>query len=373
MRIFYYIPFSQRTIMGSWQQVHFYDELARHGVEFVEFNPLLYSSMSKVYDAAVKSIEKGSYDLFFTGQCNEDYIPKELLLYCKKKGLPTLSIRFDNYVIPFMDEKLSPSFDLIWITSQETKCLYDRFGAKTVFAPYAANPYSFRYNDNLNIIRKACFIGTPHSSRANLINQLTQGGIQVDAFYGKSKETIVDNTTFPVKMVLPKEGFVRSHFNLARFSAGRTMLYASVLNKLKKQTVVNSNNNLSVLPKVSFEELPNRYSQYALSLAFTSLQHTDVLKNPIKIVDLRNFEIPMSGGIEFCRYHDEMASYFEENKEIVFYNTEEELLDKAKYYTTKASDTELRKMKSAARKRAEKEHTWYLRFSKVFGELGLRI
>jgi len=373
MRVFYYCPEAKKTIMGSWQQFHFLEELARYDIFFEAFNPLLYNNMAEVYDAASKRIESGGYDLFFTGQCNEKFLPKDLLLFCRKKGIPSLSIRYDNYVIPFMDKELSPFFDLVWITSQETKYLYDRFGANTVFAPYAANPFVYTYKESCDIKRAACFIGTPHSSRANLINCLTQNGIKVDAFYGKSNETIVNPTPIPIKMAYPEFGFIKNHVDLARFSAGRTMLYASVIDKLKKKNEVIENTNLSVLPRVSFEELPNKYSQYALSLAFTSLQHTDVLNNPIKIVDLRNFEIPMSGGIEFCRYHDEMASYFDEGKEIVFYNTRDELIDKADYYIHRAPEEEIRRIKAAARKRAEKEHTWYCRFKKVFAELNIKI
>ena len=176
----------------------------------------------------------------------------------------------------------------------------------------------------------------------------------------------------PIKMEIPKAGFLKNHYELMRFSAGRTMIYAAILDKIKG-TAVDCNEHLSFLPKVSFDDLSATYSKYAISLAFTSLQHTDVLKHPVKIVDLRNFEIPMSGGLEFCRFHEEMASYFEEDKEIVFYNSDEELLEKADYYTKRASETELRKMKSAARKRAENEHTWYLRFKKVLKELNIEI
>lgn len=373
MRILYYFP-EVDTFMCQWQRIHFIDELSRHGVEFILFNPLLYGSFLEAYDRMVTLCNKQKIDLFFTGHCHPKQIPIEILQFFKSKGIPTLSIRFDNYVIPYLDEEMSPLFDLVWITSTETKYLYDKFGARTVFAPYAANPFKLKYDESLGLIRKACFIGTPHSSRANLINRLTENDIEVDAFYGKTSMPAMDNqNSITVKMSIPWPGFLKSHYDLLRFSAGRRMLYASVIDKLKGTTAVIENPNLRILPKVSFEELPQKYSQYALSLAFTSLQHTDVLNKPIKIVDLRNFEIPMSGGIEFCRFHEEMASYFEEGKEIVFYKTKDELLDKVRYYVYKASDTEVRAMKAAARKRAENEHTWYLRFSKVLGQLGIAI
>lgn len=74
------------------------------------------------------------------------------------------------------------------------------------------------------------------------------------------------------------------------------------------------------------------YSNYALALNVTELRNTYLLKNPIYKLHLRTFEIPMCGGIEFTTYNDELASYFEEGKEIVFYKSKEEMIDKVRFY-----------------------------------------
>ena len=80
----------------------------------------------------------------------------------------------------------------------------------------------------------------------------------------------------------------------------------------------------------------------------------------------------MSGGIQICKYNPELAEYFEEDKEIVFYRDNEELVDKARYYSLEASESAIRKMKEAARRRAEKEHSWWNRFSLAFDKLGIK-
>ena len=79
----------------------------------------------------------------------------------------------------------------------------------------------------------------------------------------------------------------------------------------------------------------------------------------------------MSGGLALCKYNPELAEYFSEGKEILFYQTNDELIEKARYYTEKASDDELARMKEAARTRAEQDHTWWKRFSAAFDALGL--
>ncbi len=109
-----------------------------------------------------------------------------------------------------------------------------------------------------------------------------------------------------------------------------------------------------------------------MSLSSTSARNTGILNHPVDIVNLRSFEVPMCGGLQFCAHFDEIAEYFEEGKEIVFYRSNEDMIDKAKYYL-KSENKDLRiQMKLAARKRAENEHSWFNRFKKVFDYLGLK-
>ena len=74
----------------------------------------------------------------------------------------------------------------------------------------------------------------------------------------------------------------------------------------------------------------------------------------------------MCGGLQFITYVDELANYFEADKEIVFYSSKEEYIDKAKFYMNDERYNLRLKMKKAARYRAENEHTWWNRFKKIF-------
>lgn len=46
----------------------------------------------------------------------------------------------------------------------------------------------------------------------------------------------------------------------------------------------------------------------------------------------RCFEIPAAGAFLFCPYTEDLASMFEENKEVVFYRSKNEFIDKIEYY-----------------------------------------
>lgn len=149
-------------------------------------------------------------------------------------------------------------------------------------------------------------------------------------------------------------------------------MLGSIVNRIKGYTQIDENDKLSRHFGLPHSEMVKTYSSAALSLASTSASHTDALSVPLRIINLRNFEIPMCGGIELCKYSEELANYFEEGKEILFYKDSCELIDKANYYLNRASEQELVGIKQAARKRAEAEHTWWKRFTKAFDILGLR-
>lgn len=123
---------------------------------------------------------------------------------------------------------------------------------------------------------------------------------------------------------------------------------------------------------VSLAETNKIYAEHDLSLSIATARNTGNLKNPVMIVHLRNFEIPMSGGVQFCKYFPELAECFEDGKEIIFYQTDEEMIEKARYYLNPAREDERMVIRQAARKRAENEHTWFRRFSKAFDYLGLQ-
>ena len=81
----------------------------------------------------------------------------------------------------------------------------------------------------------------------------------------------------------------------------------------------------------------------------------------------------MAGGIQFCRYNPELAEYFEEGKEIIFFYDDKDMVDKAKFYMNDNRAKDRAIIRNAARTRAVADHSWYSRFKKAFERLGLFI
>lgn len=370
MKILYYFP-DIETPMFEWQRTHFFDELCHYSVEIDSFNPLLCENWEEANEQIVKKAQRGSYDLFLADICSEKMLFKDTLLSIRSLGVPTLCFRPDNLVIPYNDKDLSPFFDLVWLTSKETKWMYDKWGANNIVEPYAANPFKFSFMD-CQLLRHVGFIGTPYGSRALMINTLTSNEVCVDLYYGNFQQNNNKDNNKQLKLSIIQQTSMQNYVGRLQYKEGRKLLMGAIVNKIIKGGTINENSYLSHFPAVLPSQLSEYYSKYVLSLASTSTNHTDALKEPLKIVNLRNFEIPMSGGIEICKYNPELANYFEEDKEILFYREKGELVEKAKYYTKRAPDKVIRDMKIAARRRSENEHTWRHRFNAAFEKLGLK-
>lgn len=363
MKILYYFR-KENTVMFTWQVFHIVEEMTHYNCNIEIFNPLDFCDFDQANEKLLEKVKKNSYDLFMTCH-NESVLHIETLVQIKKK-IPTLLFCPDNLVAPFNHEHIAPLFDLVWLTSKETEYIFKKWGCNTVFQPYAANPFFLKPMATNNEEMAVGFIGTPHGSRIDNINFLLKGGVPVVIHSS--------NTSFEAPFFSASS---RSYYSALksyiRFSIGRKLLLASVIDKFSHRTLLGTHPNLTIKAPIPLPDIAEYNGKYALVLSFTDANSTGVLANPVKIVNLRNFEIPMSGGLQFTMYSDEIAEYFKEDEEIILCGSRDEMIEKAKYYL-KAQMSETRKrIRLKARERAEKDHTWKNRFDSVLHSLNLKV
>lgn len=362
MNILYYWAEQDRN-MDKWQRVHIFDELQRNGHTIEVFNPLSYKDFNSANEEFIKSFKsrKNLPDLFMTCASSEQ-ISVESISVVKIKSIPTLLICFDNLHAPFMHKRIAPFFDLVWLTSQETQYLFKKWGCKTIFMPYAANPFKFTSLPG-DEIEAVGFIGSPYGTRIQKINHLIQNNIKCNVYSSANNIKVINSTNY--------KKLSNSLYNLSRFSIGRKVLLGAIKNKITNNShnKLVMNEYLNLYNSVSFAEMNKLYSNLALSLGITELRNTYVLKNPVHKIHLRTFEIPMCGGLQITSFTEELSSYFEDGKEIILYNSDDELISKAKFYMKSENESLRKKMKLKARERALKEHTWSRRFEIIFTQL----
>lgn len=362
MRILYLFA-NHSSMMYQREKYHIFDEMAQHNCIFDIISPSNFENIEQLNDAIIKRIRSNHYDIFLTSY-NENVIDISTIELIKKCGVATVLFCPDNLVDPFRHKRIASKFDLVWLTSKETEYLFKRWGANTIFLPYAANPNFLKGDIPRNDIPRVGFIGTPHGSRVANINTLIERGIPLTVH---SKKADTNNAVFRAS----GQEYIKVIKDYIKYPIGRKLLCGAVLDKLGNNEVDLDNPNLVLKDPVPLRELANANSSFALTLSFTAANSTGVLKHPVDIVNLRNFEIPMSGGLQFCRYSDEIASYFEPDKEIVLFHNDDEMIEKARFYLADENRKLRMNMKIAARKRAERDHTWYNRFSVIFDKLNL--
>jgi len=364
VRILYYASVRGHHML-LWQRIHILDELSAHGVEFEEFDPEQYPSEDEAMSALRQVLKSRHFDLFVTAY-GKKYITAELLNEVRASGVPSLLFCPDNLLVPYTHLEIARHIDLVWLTARETQYMFDKVGARTIFLPYAANPAIYR-GCTTGPCNRVLFVGNPYGSRSNMINAVASAGVDVDLYVGGERS--VDGKGG----VLAKYGDrMGAAFNLLRFPVGRRVLLGALKQKVSRSRGLAESPRIHRYPSLSFSDMYEAYARYAVSLASTAARNTGVLRHPVNVINLRSFEIPASGGVQLCAYSEELAGYFEEGREIVFYRSQDELAERSRYLTSERASGELARIRRDARTRAVRDHTWTIRFAQVFSRLGLR-
>ncbi len=350
------------TYMNQWQRMHFFDELDHHNCYITVIDPQKYKTNEEANEDIIRQLKTEKYNLFMTS-FNEKTVYKETVEKIKLLGIPTLLICFDSTTVPFVHYNIAPFYDLVWLTSGGTKYLFDKRNCNSIFLPYAANPYINRGEETEIGIG---FVGSPYGSRANTINSLSQNGINVFCHCKRpeSRLSMANKKKHKYKLSVA--------LKMLQYPQGRKLIRGAIVNRFKPMSELIESEFLHIEDSVPFELLYPTYAKYSLSLSMPEARNTGVLKKPLFGVPLRSFEVPMAGGILFCRRTLELLEYFEDEKEAVFFDSEEEMIAKAQYYLSPDKQSIRNSIRSNAVRKAEANHTWWNRFTKIFDYFSIK-
>ena len=116
---------------------------------------------------------------------------------------------------------------------------------------------------------------------------------------------------------------------------------------------------------LSTEDMVRLYSKSRINLGFGGVigfSDTYCLKG-------RDLAIPMSGGLYLTEHHPELERVYEIGQEIVSYSDFEDLLKKLRYLLDSPEEAE--RIRQRGFERARRDHSWEIRFEKVFNIVGL--
>jgi hypothetical protein len=86
-------------------------------------------------------------------------------------------------------------------------------------------------------------------------------------------------------------------------------------------------------------------------------------------VRLRDFEVPMCRALYFPQYSDELPLCYDIEKEVVAWNSLDELVAKIRYYLDHPQEAE--RVREAGHRRALRDHTWEKRYTQLFRAIHL--
>lgn len=380
MRILHYCE-NLGGFMYDWHKYHMIDELRHHGHDVYYFNPIEHlgkkgtaSEYSEVLLDHIKSA-KTNYNLFFS-TATDRTILSSAVAHIRQLGIPSVNLSTDDLFIPFQVKNISKEYDLAWTTVRENAHILNSYGANVLVQPWGANPYIYKpieIAENNSI----CFIGTPYGARNKHLRSLVDSGINV-RLLGKimSTENVKQSNDRMIHRTLKNiTSNIKLSLELLKFKSGRVSLRGAMVRLISEILMKEDYNYLKKIifqNGPSFEDFSKVICSNALSLGSIELASTYKLLKPLLFIRLREFEVPMSGGIHLVNKSSELMEYFNDNEEMLFYESEYELIDKAKYYLRENNSSIRKKIRFNARKRAVNEHTWMHRFTKLFEILNLK-
>lgn len=358
-----FIGYAGKGPKYEWFGLNLIDELRIQGVEVNQI--LVYRNQNpfEIQKVLRDEIQSFGPDLLLSG-LDDETVTADLLDEINRLTCAKVLICSDNLSVPYQHKETAKLYDLVWLTSYENRHLFDRWGARTLVQPYAANPYLYIPTFGKEYGFSVCFIGTLYGSRRRKLEVISASGNSVQV-YG---ETVT--LPNPIRNSLNDfAGKLWHAANLTTFPIGRLALYAAIKKSFIKEDFSPSSEIQFSDEEITYESMASIYSKSKLSINICELWNTYVLKNPIYKLHLRTFEIPMSGGVQLAPRTKEIETYFEDKHEILLYENEAEMIELIKYYSDDRRFKEREKIRTSARRRSIAEHTWTSRIRRVYQEL----
>lgn len=310
--------------------------------------------IEKLLNAVQIAHRKRPLDLFFSYFYSSCITP-EAVEQIRAWGIPTVNFSCNNVHQFRLVHEIASAYDYCMVPEQATLDKFRAVGANPIHIQMAANPDIYKSYDlprEFDVI----FVGQRYADRPSIIDCLLRQGIDVRV-WGPGWLS----TSITMKREVSASSSVFSLPGKA-FRSGR-QLPQKVIRQLALSPMERRLRRIAG-PALSDAEMIEMYSRSHLTLGFSVVNEEVDRGRANSHLRLRDFEAPMCGALYVTGYTDELANYFELDKEVLVYRSKEELVEKAKYYLAHPAEAE--RTRQAARRRALDEHTWKHRFVQLF-------
>ena len=326
---------------GSFEYQNFYMTLKNMpNVEIVEcpYDRIIHVGREKFNDELMSLVKTEKPDLFFAFMYTDELSPRVLLKI--KKITKSVAWFADDYWRFFNYSKRWPSyFSYVVTTYSKAVDWYKNSGFDNVLlSQWACNTLLYKPVEVTKDI-DVSFVGQKKSGRERVIDALRRAGINVQCFgFGWPNGKVSHEEMLKI--------FGRSKICL-NLTDRKSLLDLSVVGRLFFKKSVNR-----VVPDFHFVDNLRAYLHF-----------------PIIHTHARPFELAGCRAFVISGWSEDIGKYYEEDKEIVFYKSNSELIKKIKRFLP--HDAEREAIAKEAYSRTMKDHTYEKRFRKIFSKIGL--
>lgn len=313
--------------------------------------------------------QRKPFDLFLSYLTSVD-IHHSVLGELGKKSIPMANFSCNNTHQFNLASEIARHFDFNLYSEKHAKSKFDGISANSIWFQMSANP-TYYYPAKTSFKYDVSFVGSAYAKRVFYMKELISNGIIPDCFgpnwlinkpYPKLKklkkeaESLLNNITHILVTDYQK-----------RFDLSSKINYYDTLNYIRHK--IKSHLHYPV-PE---EQMVNVFNESRINLGFLEVFTEDRTGESTiqQHLHLREFEVPMCGGLYITNYSDELVEFFEPDYEVLVYKNEIELRDKIRYYLN--NEEEANRIRQNAFQRSIKEHTCQTRFKKLFKEMNINV
>ncbi|MES2604833.1 MAG: glycosyltransferase [Pseudomonadota bacterium] len=293
-------------------------------------------------------------------------------------GIPSLYFFCDNLSEPNTASLQGRTATLCWVPEVEALPQFQAARAKYLHLPMASTP---DINFPVSAVEEpyCYFLGGKNPSRRRILGYVARQGIDL-RIYGAGWTAAETYESHFLQDTSQESAMTDSQ----RFQRWLGYKYYSVLDLLKhgieprlrvrRYARLGEEYESDLRPCVMTTVLDEQAANAKCSQAGVTIGINEqfVNRGPRPLLcfsKLRDFEATMAGACYLTQATPDLPALFEEDKEIMTYQSEAELVDKARFLLQRpATRTQMR---NAAMKRALGEHDWIHRFERAFKHLGL--